>query len=294
MRIFSLLLIFLTSGCVDRIDFDIPGNVSLNLVVNGLVSNQPGPYKIELSSGFDLDSRLRRQAINAKLVALYDNVGTYEVLTQGNTGLYFTDANGIRGETGRVYTLHIELFDGRVYESIPDTLFDGGSLDSVYSNFRQTTLTDSATYGFDILFNATTTSKDNFFIQWKFTGTFKVITNPLLSKEEEPCGFPIDCPGCSICNLAPKCSGYRNIGSPSVNIPPGPIIVERFPCTCCTCWYSIFGDKPLLTSSQLVHAGKFNKIVAGYVPVNSWIFQHKVHAEVGQMSLSRQAASSSR
>ncbi len=288
LRLTSLLLILITSACVDKIDFNIPGNVSLNLVVNGLISNEPGPYKIQLSSGFDLDNKLRRQAINAKLVALYDNLGTHEVLTQGNTGDYFTNADGIRGTVGNAYTLHIELFDGRVYESIPDTLYGSGTVDSVYSIFQTTYIADTARYGFDIMFDASSHPGHDYFIQWKFTGTFKVDTQPEGDKDGESCSFP-DCDKCSICNLVPKCSGSRNIGSPSINIPPGPIFVQMFPCTCCTCWYNIFNDKPMLTSSQLLGAGRFKGVVAGYVPVDVAIFQHKVYAEVSQKSLSRQA-----
>lgn len=51
MRHYSLLLTLLTSPCIDRIDFDIPGNIALNLVVEDQVSNQQVPYQVKLRSG---------------------------------------------------------------------------------------------------------------------------------------------------------------------------------------------------------------------------------------------------
>ena len=63
---------------------------------------------------------------------LSDDHGIREVLSEIDQGIYQTNPAGIRGIVGHVYTLQIELFDGRIYESKPDSLLSPGTLDSIY------------------------------------------------------------------------------------------------------------------------------------------------------------------
>ena len=60
------------------------------------------------------------------------------------------------------------------------------------------------------------------------------------------------------------------------------------PCTCCTCWYNLFNDLPMLSDNQLLRFGRFEGVKTYHVPLNQWIFSYKIHVEVEQMSLSRQ------
>jgi hypothetical protein len=143
----------------------------------------------------------------------------------------------------------------------------------------------SKKYFFDIYFNADgneNKSSPSYFV-WKFKGTFKVITDPLSDREEEPCSLDIDCLGCSICNLVQKCTGLRNFGTPSV-----PSFKRIGPCECCTCWYSIYNDSPILSDYQYSQSGSFEGIRAGIIPIDDWVLQHKIYAEVSQFSISRQ------
>lgn len=58
---------------------------------------------------------------------------------------------------------------------------------------------------------------------------------------------------------------------------------------CCTCWSYLYNPIPIVSDGQLVQSGQFLSVKAAYVPVTGWTFMHKVHAEVNQMSLSRNA-----
>ena len=93
-------------------------------------------------------------------MTLRDNQGITDVLTEkGNKGFYYT--NFITGVVGRVYTLHIELLDGRIYESKPDTFYPSGVVEKVYYTFRQTQRSNGTTeYGYDIYFDATSGSRN--------------------------------------------------------------------------------------------------------------------------------------
>ncbi len=281
----SFLLILIASACVDRINFDVPYGFATGIVVDGFISDQPGPYTVKLNTGHDLTDKIERTFISAKSVTISDNLGNTELLTNRDRGVYQTSPDGIRGRAGRAYKLRVELFDGRAYESIPDTLRNSGVVDRVYYAFKKTGTQDTgeSSYGFDIFFDASSRVQDNFYYLWKFTGTFQVDTNPEFDFNF-PCSGDLDCNRCSVCNFVPKCSGLRNVGTPK-----DPEFIRIGPCECCTCWYNIFNEEPIISDNQLLEFGRYKGIKAGHIPVHRWIFQHKVYAEVNQMSLSRQS-----
>lgn len=272
--LFSLLLILSCTACIDRIDLETGSSQSFPLAVEGFISDQPGPYTIEITKSFDIESKLSiKTPISAKRVVLSDDQGASEELTEVSQGVYQTDPNGLRGKVGSAYTLHIELLDGRVYESKPDTILASGSMESVYYDFKAEKDKEGVTnYGFDVYFNSNAGGRNTYYFLWKFVGTYQVETNPELYAEA--CGE-------TTCPRPRPCSSY-------VLGVDGRLEWEK-PCECCTCWISFFNDNPIVSDNQLVEGGRFTGIKATYVPINQWTFMYKVHAEVKQMSLSRQA-----
>jgi hypothetical protein len=279
----SVILIITVSACVDRITFDIGVTESFPVVVEGFISDQPGPYKIQISKAFDIESKYSvRTPINVNKVVISDNQGNQEELSQASDGTYETSLSGIHGVVGKSYSLRIELRDGRVYESKPDTLLPAGKIDSIYFEFKEKKNADGVSmYSFDILFNSSSGNLNNFYFLWNFTGTFQADTHPELASVERN--------GCEYyqgkCNWKPVCSGLLNIASP--DYPPN--FIQDKPCECCTCWYSIFNDKLALSDNQLLKFGRFDKIVLHSVPLNGWIFMHKLHVKVSQLSLTPRA-----
>ena len=157
MRTIISILFFLTLGaCVDRIQFDITRSGDYGIVLTGFVSDEPGPYTVTVSKAFDIESKETiKTAISVKRLVLSDNQGSSEELSMIKEGTYQTKANGIRGYVGRVYTLRVELLDGKIYESVPDTLPIAGKMDTIYYSFGRTVnLEGSAEYGFDVFANA--------------------------------------------------------------------------------------------------------------------------------------------
>jgi len=272
--IFSIIVVLLCCTCVDRISFDVGATSTFPIVIEGYISDQPGPYQINVSKAFDIESKQSfKSPISVKQLVITDNLGNSETLSETVPGTYQTSAGGIRGVVGRSYKLKAELLDGRVYESLQDTLLTSGTVDDVYFIFKAEKDQDGATfYGFDVLFNSTAGEKSDFHFLWQFVGTFQVDTNPELHKEN--CGQ-------TKCPKPRPCSSY---------------IVNNFgelewvkPCECCTCWSNIYNDSPIVSDNQFVEEGRFHAVEAGYVPVNQWTFMYKVHAEVRQMSLSPRA-----
>lgn len=287
MIFFYLFLGVLTgTSCVDRIDFGVEFRSRFPIVVEGFISDNPGPYTVTASNSFDIDSeKNQRTPAIIKRMVLMSSDGDSEVMKDMGEGKYQTAANGIRGVSGKAYHLTIELPTGETYESIPDTLPMSGTLHTIYYKFGTKGISEGKTnYAFDIYFDGSADPSKSKYFAWKFTGTFKVDTQPELDDEGEPCEFP-DCPGCSICNKVWKCSGLRNYGTPS-----NPVFKLFEPCSCCSCWYNIFNEKPILSDAEFLRAGgQFTAVRAGTVPVHQWIFQHKVYAEVKQLSLSSQS-----
>ncbi len=271
--VISFVFVVLCSACVDRITIDTGTVSTYPVVIDGFISDQPGPYTIQVTKAYDIESKLSTKApVSLRKLTISDNAGTVEVMTEVSQGVYKTSAAGIKGTIGRAYKIRIELLDGRIYESIPDTLTLAGTVDKVYFDFKSEVTTSGANqYGFDVLFNSTSGEKTNFHFLWKFTGTFQSTTNPEL--HDEPCGQ-------SRCPKPPPCSGYIYTA--------GALQYVRA-CACCTCWYNIFNDEPIVSDGQFVDGGVFRGVKASYVPITQWTFMYKVHAQVDQMSLSPRA-----
>jgi hypothetical protein len=274
MQIRSLLLFFIlavSGSCVDQVvlltDID-----EYPVVVEGFISDQPGPYQVRVSRSFDVQSKTTTKTyISAKRIILSDNLGNEEVLRQDEVGYYSTDVNGMRGQIGRWYKIKVELLDGRIFESIADTLRAPGMMESVDFSFYETKNRDlSTSYGFNVFFDASSPKEHADFL-WQLKGTYQIETNPEL--------YAVRC-GESFCPAPRGCSGYVSTG----------LGIERVSeCTCCTCWVDFYNDIPILSDAKYVRNGNFNSIFAMKIPLNAWVFMHKVHIEIKQLSLSPQA-----
>ncbi len=279
MRIISLLLVFIglvMVTCIDPLDIAIPLPATFPLAIDGYISDQPGPYEVRLNLSFDVQSSLVfKSTFSARRVTLLDNVGNSEVMIQAAPGVYRTrgSGNSIRGVQGRAYHIKVELLDGRVYESVPDTLTRPGHVDSVYYTYHTTVTEDGRMQqGLDILFDSSPEQGSNFRFMWKFRGTFQIETNPELYDTicaDGRCPKPL------------PCSGWRLDDSSR--------LTQVRACTCCQCWATMVNPDLVLSENQFVDGGRFKGIKAGYMPVDQWTFLHKVYAQVEQLSLSDRA-----
>ena len=287
-RYFSLLLILLTAACVDRISFEAIEAATYGMVVDGFISDQPGPYTVTVSTSFDPESnRNQKNPVQRLLIDLSDNAGNSERLTEVSPGIYKTDAAGIRGVTGRAYVLTIKTPDGRTYTSRPDTLPAPARVDSLYYEYAvQKDKFGVEDAGFTFYTDNSSGVSGTRWWKWRFTGTFQAETRPELVEVGGPGAasktqcFPLD----GKCNYLPPCSGYRNTGT-TRNFS----FAKLFPCTCCTCWYNIYNDAPILNDALFSLNNTLPRVKMQRVPVTPWIFMHKLRAEVTLYSLSRES-----
>jgi hypothetical protein len=282
----------LTDACVDRINFDIPSQYAKDIVIEGLITDEPGPYTVKLSTVIKSDdTRPKGIPVYAKKISIYDNVGNSEVLKQTGAGIYQTQSGGIQGVIGREYYIRVEMENGNVFESRPDKMNPVGAVDSIYYDFESyQPETEPTAYRYRIYIDAHTTPEADNHFRWKFNGTYVVETLPQYTHcLGTPCTW---CPA--------KCSGYewvidkdgRRVLKEGYAYNPETREVEYvigLRCTCCRCWVTAPEAKPKVSDLQLSASGKFIKVEMGTVPVNFYTFFEKYRVEIVQMSLSRTA-----
>src|SRR5262245_18220839 len=104
------------SACVDRFEFKAP-EPGLLTVVEGMSSDQAGPYTVRISQGMSLDAdSTRHTPISDAQVTLFDDEGNEEVFDETSAGTYAT-GGVIRGRVGHSYYIRVEMPDGTVFES---------------------------------------------------------------------------------------------------------------------------------------------------------------------------------
>lgn len=281
-KYYSIASILILSACVDRVQFDIDLPQTLPVSVSGHITNQPGPYKVYLNSSFDIESKSNpKKPVSAKHVNLLDELGNNEELGEVETGVYQTTST--QGRVGGVYKIRIEFEDDRVYESIPDTLQTPGAIDSLYFEFTSiANYSGKTNYGFDVYVNSHGNGGNDIRYMWRMTGTFKSITRPENTLYPKGGCYPI-AEDFGKCNYVPLCTGLRNIAPRN----SGPNYERIAPCECCTCWYQLFNNSPILSDALFTANKKYNRVSMYRIPLNQWIFMFKIHTEISQLTLTK-------
>lgn len=269
-----VVIFTLLTACVDPITFKAPGDDKY-LVVEGLITDQPGPYSVTVSRSFPNDDTAYGIAPETgATVSLYVNDKFAEELTETSDGIYKTSV--VTGIVGNSYHILIQTTDGKSYTSEPELLRPVGALTEIHAEFEARTIQtlDGEKDGdrYNIYVDGNVTDEPESFVRWRFKGTYFVRTNPELAYGFLE-GIKIPTPY--------ECSGYR-----SENY--GPIIYTS-PCTCCTCWVTEQDDRWFVGTSKNVTAAGYKDVFVGQANVTRVTFQERYRVEIEQMSLSPKA-----
>jgi hypothetical protein len=270
-RSIAFAFFFLTlDSCIERAEFPTDLENRIDIVVDGVITNDPGPYTVKLSRTIQVGSTLGGLTISSAKITLFSDAGESEQVKETRLpGTYQTSASGIRGVIGRSYWLEIQLPDGRKFESLPDKMLPVGKVDSLYHQFETFVAGNgSKSYGFRIFINAETNPEETY-TRWRFDGVYAVTTIPKLHPEAPPNN---PCP-----TLPLPCSGWQILNGQLVSLGP---------CTCCECWANQFESKPTVRENN---GTKVIGLQVGFVPVNYYTFQDKYRVTVTQMSISKKA-----
>lgn len=127
------VFIFLT-GCIVQFTPETEEEKEL-LVVEGLITDQPGPNTIKLSKSLPFGKKSEAKPLSGCLVSLKDDIGNFYPLPEKEAGTYITDSSGFRGQAGRSYTLRIVTNNGDRnvnYESFPVEMKPVPQIDTLY------------------------------------------------------------------------------------------------------------------------------------------------------------------
>lgn len=111
----ATLLVMMTSflfiGCQKVINVNLV-EASPQLVIEGLITNSAGPYKIKISKSGSYFNQPVLPPVTDALVIISDNAGTVDTLRETQPGIYTTSK--LQGIHGRTYTL-VVLADKNKY-----------------------------------------------------------------------------------------------------------------------------------------------------------------------------------
>jgi hypothetical protein len=113
----------------------IPKNIESNEnipVIEGYVYNTSGPHTVRLSWASPYSKEENRPITNAK-VSIRDNKGHYALYYESDSGLYLTQQGDLTGIPGNKYILKVELPDGGIFTSNPETMPIVPVVDSSYA-----------------------------------------------------------------------------------------------------------------------------------------------------------------
>lgn len=167
----SLLVEFLlVTSCVTPYQPDTVSS-STALVVEGLITNQAGPYTVKLSRTADYALASLNLLETGALVTISDTLGHQEVLREEQPGVYTTQAGQIQGVTGRSYQVTITTQDGVTYQSDRELLKACPPIDRIYAeyHYEPTALTNDKANLWDVFVDTKDPKTPGDFYRWEWT-----------------------------------------------------------------------------------------------------------------------------
>lgn len=263
----TALIYLIVFSCVDPFKLPELSN-SPQLVVDGLITTNPGPHKVKLSLSFTLNES-EQSAVTGAVLSVLDDLGNVVLLNEIRAGEYQVIPESWQAQLGRSYKLRIQLLDGRQYESTDQLVYSAGSIDSLYFTHVKNAINagDLANEkdAFVAYINSSgSTGLSNFF-RWRWWGTYEIFTRPELTIAVTPDGTRVPAPL--------PCSGYNSNLMPVV------------PCTCCTCWISEFSRQANVSENEFANASQFWGVEFAKIPIDGLRFYNKYYLDVEQLSL---------
>ncbi|MEO9802958.1 MAG: DUF4249 domain-containing protein [Reichenbachiella sp.] len=159
--IYTFLIVCLLSSCLEVIDLKHDDNAPV-LIVDGLITDQPGPHFVKLSTTISFNSSERSFAVEDATVTLSNDLGEEEQLLHIGSGTY--QITTIQGVVGRTYDLNID-YDGQTYTS-QSTMLPVSEIAEMASTFRNATSLSDAGYYVSMAALVSVPDKINYY-RWK-------------------------------------------------------------------------------------------------------------------------------
>lgn len=269
-----VILLTIADGCIDR--YEIPETIVIpRLVVDGLITNRPGPYTVELYTAYDVNTFINKpNPVTKATVQISDDAGTVETLTEVSPGKYMTAFDGIQGVVGRTYQLSITTEAGH-YTSEPQVLADAGELLDLryeFEEFAVSTSGEEPKPAVNFIIDSKGRPGEQNFFRWRWSAVYETVNNPEL-KTTWVGKQPVE-----VAN-PPACSGYKSAGGKNI---------QRFDiCTCCVCWVYEAGQKAVVSKNSSVVNDQFLNVRVAQIPMDERKFDVRYYFNVDQLSVSQ-------
>jgi hypothetical protein len=174
----TLSLFLLTIGsCVSNYIPNI-NDYEEQLVVEGLITDQPGINTIKISNSEQLWKRQFPKPYTGCIVSISDDLGnTYNLKETAPKGTYITDPSTFRGVVGRTYTLHVKTTTESKnfnYQSKPVKMIPVPPVDSIYYEKKVFRPTNIPVEGCNIYLNTHDPSNNCKFYRWEYLETWEI------------------------------------------------------------------------------------------------------------------------
>ncbi|MCD4731082.1 MAG: DUF4249 domain-containing protein [Bacteroidales bacterium] len=172
-NIILMLLLLVFTACIDEYWPKLDKYENL-LVVDGMITNTPGPYIVKLSISSSVDNP-RYIPFGAATIIIRDQSGNAEILSETEEGTYTTSPIGIQGIVGRKYRVEITTSDSNNYLSPFVEMKTPVGLDSVYAltEYRPSQELPHDLAGYQFYLDTKTSEIDTNYFLWDLWATYK-------------------------------------------------------------------------------------------------------------------------
>ncbi|MBK0403279.1 DUF4249 domain-containing protein [Adhaeribacter sp. BT258] len=211
-NLFLVLALSWLSSCIKPYDLEVEEQEKL-LVVNGMITDEPGPYTVNLTTTFKYGSYFSdiSPSVQQATVTITDETGFSVKLAEKYPGVYQTDSSAIRGRVGGRYTLRVNLRDGKQYVSETEELRSAPPIGRLYARLKPVVMVnernDQVTVNYvSILVDTKDPGNERNFYRWTMNNTYEVTTQPGnfmgVDRNGRPVPAPKDC--CHQCWISEK------------------------------------------------------------------------------------------
>ncbi len=173
-----LFLSVLMAGCIKQFTPEISENPDI-LVVEGLITDQPGQNTIKISTSLPLGVKNIPNPLSGCTVTISDDLGNFYTLAEQSPGIYGSNTF-FQGVVGRSYTLHIKTglsHHNLSYQSDPVLMTPVPPIDSIYWErvvFSQISPTWPTGEGCNIYLNTHDPDNKCKFYRWEYVETWEM------------------------------------------------------------------------------------------------------------------------
>ena len=218
MRLTTIGIALCLGACVDP--FFIPIHEGNQMVVEALITDQPGPYQVRLYAG-NLNDPL---PISGAQIRILDQNAQSVSFLETQPGLYRSfPQSSFRGQVGNSYTLEIITSEGARYCSRPEIMVPVPDVAQIeVQQAQQVSVSDQGNEvsidGFQVLVTPDSNPGQGTYLRWDYRGVYAI-------KTPDPCD---ECP--KICWFAdrPPTEYLRILGTPQPDAQMPTVALEFF------------------------------------------------------------------